>query len=150
MSVCIEETFCYRSSAEIFALVDAFEDCTLPREAWTHAAHLTVALWYLLHHPLEDATCLIRSGIKRFNASHGIVTTPTGGYHETLTIFWIRTVHNYLKCYKKEECSFVALANGLIETCADSRLPFVFYSRENLFSAEARANFVEPDLKKFN
>lgn len=139
----------YRKAEEIFALIDAFEDCTLTREAWTHTAHLTVALWYLLNHPLEDATVLIRNGIKRFNASHGIVTTPTGGYHETLTIFWIRTVHNYLKRCKSEERSFVALANGLIESCADSKLPLEFYSREHLFSTEARANFVEPDLKKF-
>lgn len=150
MSVCVAETCGYRSSEEIFALIDAFEDCTLTREDWTHAAHLTVALWYLLHHRLEDATVLIRKGIKRFNASHGIMTTPTGGYHETLTIFWIRTVHNYLKRYENQERSFVALANNLVKTCADSKLPMKYYSREHLFSTEARANFVEPDLKKFN
>lgn len=147
MSAVIEDFFCYRSGEEIRTLVDAFEDCTLPHASWTHAAHLTVAFWYLLHHPLHEATDLIREGIKRYNKSKGILTTPTGGYHETLTIFWIRTVHNYLKSHNNKEHSLTALANSLIKTCADAKMPFNFYSREHLFSSEARANFVEPDLK---
>jgi hypothetical protein len=147
MTSILETESCYECAEEIFTLIDAFEDCTLPRSSWTHASHLTVAMWYLLHHSLEDATKIIRNGIKRYNAAHGIVTTPTGGYHETLTIFWISMVRNYLNGYAGPEVSFVALANGLIESCGNSKLPFEFYSREFLFSPEARAEFVEPDLK---
>lgn len=147
MTSILETSSCYECAEDIFALIDAFEDCTLPRSAWTHAAHLTVAMWYLLHHSLEEATNIIRAGIKRYNGAHGIVTTPTGGYHETMTIFWISMVHNYLKDFTGPAVSFVALANGLIESRGDSKLPLKHYSRELLFSPEARVEFVEPDLK---
>ena len=48
----------YQTEDEIEALVTAFNDCTLSRNEWNHAAHLTVALWYLVRneahipHPL--------------------------------------------------------------------------------------------------
>jgi hypothetical protein len=134
----------YRAAADIEALVRAFDDCSLPRAAWTHAAHLTVALWYLLRHDAEEATALIRAGIQRYNAAHGIITTPTGGYHETLTRFWIRCVRKYLSAHTYDT-PLVALANGL---CAryDKNTPLKYYSRERLFSAEARAGWIEPDL----
>ncbi len=147
MIAVVETTTHYKSTKEIFALVDAFESCTLSRAEWTHAAHLTVGLWYLLLHPFDEAVNFICNGIKRFNASHGIVTTPTGGYHETLTLFWIHTVNGYLKKHKDRELSFVGLANGLIEKCGDSKLPFEYYSRDYLFSPTARTEFVAPDLK---
>ena len=134
----------YRAAADIAALVAAFNDTTLPRASWTHAAHLTVALWYLLRHDAEEATALIRAGILSYNAAHGIATTPTGGYHETLTLFWIGCVRAYLAAHTCDT-PLVALANGL---CAryDKNTPLKHYTRERLFSPEARAGWVAPDL----
>jgi len=145
MMVTTEKT--YDSITEIDAVVRGFQWCTLPRERWTHAAHLTVALWYHLRMPWPHAEKLIRSGIKRFNAAHGIVTTPTGGYHETMTLFWISLVRLYLDAVATEKLSVLTLFNGLIERCGRRELPFEYYSRERLMSAEARASWVEPDLK---
>ena len=126
--------------------MDGFEDCTLPRTEWTHAAHLTVALWHLLEFDWAEAVERVRLGIKRYNAAHGIVTTPTGGYHETLTIFWLRHVRSFLEMGRNEARSLVALANELAAG-ADKSLPLEYYTRERLFSTEARAAWVEPDLK---
>src|SRR3954471_10611137 len=81
-----------RTDAHIEALVRAFERCTLPAAEWTHREHLTVAVWYLLHHPREDATDRIREGILRFNRSHGNAT----GYHETLTLAWSAVIARFL------------------------------------------------------
>ena len=67
---------------ELESLVRRFEDCTLPREAWTHRAHLSVAVWYLFHFSRAEATERIRTGIQRYNASQGNST----GYHETITL----------------------------------------------------------------
>lgn len=50
---------------ELESLVRRFEDCTLPREEWTHRAHLAIAVWYLSHLPREVATERIRMGIQR-------------------------------------------------------------------------------------
>ncbi|HZT59399.1 MAG TPA: hypothetical protein VFA21_12385 [Pyrinomonadaceae bacterium] len=146
MSLLVLDTLIFRTTDEILALVRGFEDCRLPREEWTHAAHLTVALWHLLQYDWPEAVERVRSGIERYNAAHGIVATPTGGYHETLTIFWLRRVRSFLESGRNEARSLVALANELVAS-ADKNLPLEHYTRELLFSPEARARWVEPDLK---
>lgn len=139
----------YRSTAEIECLVRNFESCLLPRDRWTHQAHLTVALWYTLRHRWPEAVRLVRARIKRYNEASGIITTPTSGYHETMTLFWMHMVRLYLETASRES-SLVLLANGLIERCGDSRLPLEYYTRERLMSSEARAEWIEPDLKSLS
>ncbi|HEV7889272.1 MAG TPA: hypothetical protein VGP08_01465, partial [Pyrinomonadaceae bacterium] len=136
-------------TGEVLSLLRRFDDCTLPRDEWTHAAHLTVALWHLLEYDWAEAVSRVRLGIQRYNGAHGIRTTPTGGYHETLTLFWMRRVSAFLEDGRNEARSLVALANDL-SAALDSRLPFEYYTRERLFSSEARASWVEPDLKSLN
>ena len=77
-------------------------------------------------------------------AAHGIETTPTTGYHETLTLFWIRCVREHLA---EHTCDtpLVALANGLVARY-DKNTPLKHYTRERLFSPAARADWVEPDI----
>lgn len=145
MSILTLETTTYRTVEEVFEVLRGFADRTLPRERWTHAAHLTVALWHLLQYDWPEAVTRVREGIKAYNAAHGVRQTPTGGYHETLTIFWMRAVRAFLETGRNEGRSLVALANSLAAS-ADSGLPLRHYTRELLFSAEARANWVEPDL----
>ena len=146
MSTIHAERLSFRTSAEVEMLAHEFADCTLPRERWTHQAHLTVALWYLARHTRAEATRLIREGIKRYNRACGVRTTPTSGYHETLTLFWIRIVGGYLERAAGDSRSLVHLVNGLLSD-HDTSLPLNYYSRERLMSGEARARWVEPDLK---
>ena len=47
----------------------AFETCSLPREAWTHRAHVRMAWLYLGRHPAADARRLASEGIRRYNAA---------------------------------------------------------------------------------
>ena len=147
MAIAPLDNVTFRTSEEMFELLRRFEDCTLPREEWTHAAHLTVALWHLLQFDWPEACARVRARIKRYNAAHGIVETPTGGYHETLTLFWLRTVRAYLDTERNEARALVHLANELAAT-HDKGLPLSHYTRERLFSPEARAGWVEPDLKR--
>ena len=146
MAIATLDHVTFRTTGEILALVRRFEDCTLPRAEWTHAAHLTVALWHLLQLDWPDAAAHVRARIKRYNAAHGIPATPTGGYHETLTLFWLRVVNAFLEAERNEARALVHLANDLAAT-ADKGLPLAHYTRERLFSPEARAHWVEPDLK---
>ena len=145
MSILTFETTAYKTSEEVFEVLRGFADRTLPRERWTHAAHLTVALWHLLQYDWPEAVARVREGIKAYNAAHGIRQTPSGGYHETLTIFRMSTVLAFLEMGRNVGRSLVALANSLAAS-ADRDLPLRHYSRELLFSTEARANWVEPDL----
>ncbi|MEG4515544.1 MULTISPECIES: hypothetical protein [unclassified Microcoleus] len=150
-----QKTIIYRSPNEIDSLIHAFQECNLSRIQWTHEAHLTVALWYFLFGQSEsEAIDAIRNGIKRYNSVQGIETTKNSGYHETLTLFWVRTVRQYLAA-ESQNRSIVHLANGLIAKYADSlrdssasrTLPFRYYTRDRLMSWEARNSWVEPDLK---
>jgi hypothetical protein len=138
----------FRSSADIERLVREFEACTLPRSQWTHSAHLTVALWYLMNRSAQDATMSIRSGIRRYNQANGVLTTATGGYHETMTLFWTCAVSFYLG-QAGEGRSILALVNGLLRLLANKNLPLEYYSRERLMSWQARTGWLDPDLKPF-
>jgi hypothetical protein len=138
----------YKTDGEIELLIERFEHCTVTAKEWTHHAHLTAALWYCLREPdFEAAAAKMRDGIFKLNAAQGVPNTPIRGYHETLTVFWMRTVSNFLVNIK-DKSSLTDLANELIATGGDSGLPLKFYSRELLFSPGARAKYVEPDLNK--
>jgi hypothetical protein len=134
----------FASTDEVRELVAEFEACTLPREAFTHTAHLTVALWYLVWYGPDEATDRVRTAIKRFNAAHGNVSRPGGGYHETITRFYMWAVRRHLRAAPLEG-SLADLANDVATALADRALPLEFWSRERLMSDEARHGWVEPD-----
>lgn len=136
----------YQSVGEIESLIAAFENCTLPRNEWNHHAHLTVALWYLTRYSEAEATNLIRDRIQRYNSANGIKTTKDSGYHETMTLFWIRIVSRYLSVAARTR-SIVYLANELIDSYGDKNLPLTYYKRDRLMSSDARNSWIEPDLK---
>lgn len=133
----------YGSEKEIFDVIAGFESGTIARRAWKHAEHLTVALYYLSHHDLEIATGKMRAGLFNLLRSFGVDLTKEMPYHETLTVFWMRTAAEFNA--SRNGASFVDKANELVEKY-DKDYPLKFYSREVLFSDEARARFVEPDL----
>ncbi|HEX8179236.1 MAG TPA: hypothetical protein VF525_06785 [Pyrinomonadaceae bacterium] len=130
----------------VMRLVNEFEACTLARERWTHEAHLTVALWYLVRYGEAEATALIRVGIQRYNQACGVAQTEAGGYHETITLFYVRVLSRYVAS-ARPRASLAELADGLMTACGDRALPFAYYSRERLLSWTARTSWVEPDLK---
>lgn len=134
---------------EVERLVREFEACTLPYERWTHEAHLTVALWYLTRHAYAHATQLIREGIQRYNLSRGVEMTKDGGYHETITLFYIRAIRRYLKGARETQ-TLAELLDGLMASCGAKNFPFEYYSRERLLSWEARTGWLEPDLKSLD
>ncbi|MBD0369992.1 MAG: hypothetical protein ICV60_04105 [Pyrinomonadaceae bacterium] len=144
-----EEKELFRTDAEVERLVSMFEACTLPRQSWTHRAHLTVGLWYLVKHGEAVATELIRRGIQRYNQACGIETTATSGYHETITLFYARMIERFLSRTGKA-ASLAVLAEALFNSIGDKRLPLDYYSRERLMSREARTGWLEPDLKSLD
>jgi hypothetical protein len=136
----------YASTDEVKRVVDGFEAATLPHAEWTHRAHLTVALWYASHHSPAEALDLVRAGILRLNAAHGVPTTPTRGYHETITRFYMHTVERFLR-ENGAAGDWAERANRLVYRYGARDLPLKHYSESRLRSAEARAGWVEPDLE---
>lgn len=133
----------YKDESEILEVVRTFENGTISREAWRHAEHLTVAMHYLMHHNLETATGKMRGGIFNLLKAFEVDLTKEMPYHETLTVFWMRTVKDFLA--SKNGASVLDKANEMVEKF-DKDYPLKFYTREFLFSDEARAGFVEGDL----
>jgi hypothetical protein len=74
------------------ALVAAFLARTLPKSAWTHVAHLRVGLWHVRRLGETGALTALRSAISSYNEAVGTANTDTSGYHETLTIFYVRLI----------------------------------------------------------
>ena len=134
----------YETEEEIAELVRSFADGTISRDAWKHAEHLTVALHYLSLYDFDVATEKMRSGIFNLLRAFEVDLAKEMPYHETMTMFWMRTVAKFNAT--KNGVSMLEKANELV-AAYDKEYPLRFYSRELLFSDKARACFVEADIK---
>ena len=133
----------YGTEDEILRLVKDFEECTIAREKWKHPEHLVVALYYVSKFDLAIATKRMRRGILRLlEHGFGVDLEKEMPYHETLTIFWMNAVHAFWLDHK--HLPFAEIANDIAESL-DKDHPLKFYTRELLFSDEARKRFIEPD-----
>ncbi len=134
----------YKDENEIAEVVRGFENTTIGRDAWKHPEHLTVALHYVSLHDIGTATTKMRDGIFKLLGAFGVDLAKEMPYHETLTVFWMRTVADFNA--SKNGASLLDKANELVANY-DKDYPLRFYSREFLFSDEARTKFVDGDLQ---
>lgn len=125
-------------------LLAAFESTSLPFSEWTHEAHLRIAFQYVRRGGLAAAVAILRERIQAYNAAHGVPTTPTRGYHETITRAWAAVMFAVVEDsrFEGDSISFLRSRRDLLATDYLLR----YYSRERLFSMEARCDYVEPDL----
>jgi hypothetical protein len=128
-------------------LVAAFVDRTLPKSEWTHESHLRVGLWHVFHLGEGAAMDALRDRIKTYNESVGGKNTESEGYHETITQFYVITIAGFLRETDKTR-PLPELADELIHYHGDRNLPLRWYSKERLFSKEARLAYVAPDLER--
>ena len=131
----------YKTYDEIHALVSAFEACSFHPSQFRHYQHLTVALWYVWHLSPDEASAKMTKGIRRLAETYGKM-----GYHETITLFWLRIVANFVAEHRGNK-SLNETANALIDRCNDKDLIGQFYSAELLATDKPKAEWVEPDLK---
>ena len=134
----------YKHESEVLDFVRSFEDATIPPDDWKHAEHLVVALYYLTLNDLNSAYEKMRAGILNL-LEHGfkVDLKKEMPYHETITLFWMRTVADFNA--SKNGASLLEKANEVAYKW-DKDYPLKFYSRDLLFSDDARMTYVEPDL----
>lgn len=141
-----------------------FEQCRLERAEWTHEAHVRMA-WLYLDRGLtyREARGKVRTGIKRLNAAFvARQNAPCGatapaepvaepaaepkpvGFHETITTAFVRLVAARSRPGEKF-AAFRKRNPDLFDRKLTALLSH--YSREALFSGEARTHFVQPDLE---
>lgn len=135
----------FERDSEIRAIGTGLLARTLPREAWTHEAHLAACLWLLSERPDVDVDAEIATIISRYNESVGGVNDDRQGYHDSITRAYVAGVRLFLS--ETAETGLAARVNAMLRSDVGRRdWPLRFYSRELLFSVPARRGFVEPDL----
>ena len=139
----------YRSDAEIEHLGEGLLACTLRREEWTHEAHLAATTYLLLRRPDVDIDNELPGIIRRYNESVGGVNSDTEGYHETITRAFLAGVRLFLSEADPREPLHELVNDLLLSPMGRRDWPLRFYSRERLFSVEARRGFVPPDVAAF-
>jgi hypothetical protein len=136
----------FSTDAEIEHLGERFLARVLPKEEWTHEAHLSTTTWLLLRRPDIDVDTKLPDLIRGYNESVSGVNSDSEGYHETITRVFLTGVRLFLSEADPSEPLHALVNELLISPIGRRGWPLRFYSRERLLSVEARRAFVPPDL----
>ncbi len=135
----------FHDDASIVHIGEGLLAQTLPREEWTHEAHLAACTWIVRGRGDIDIERALPGIISAYNVSVGGVNDDTQGYHETITQVYIAGVKAHLAEIGTAVPLWQAVNALLLSERGKRELPFRFYSKELLFSVPARRGFVEPD-----
>ena len=101
---------------------------------------MQLAYIYLTEGDADSAVQQMRDALLNFLQHNGIARTK---FHETLTRAWVLAVQHFMnRASTTSAADFIAKNPELL----DSKIMLTHYSASVLFSADARASFVEPDL----
>lgn len=118
---------------------------SLPKEEWTHAAHFAAVLWLLKRDGAPAVSREMPDLIRTYNVGTGGVNSDTEGYHETITQASIRAAANMLAMNPDAPLHEV-LGDLMATSLGRSDWLLAYWSKDVLFSVEARRKWVEPDL----
>ena len=114
----------------------AIESCSYPIAEFRHADHLRLGWLLLSNMDLPSASAQAARAIRRLTQHYG----RADRYHQTMTQAWMRLLASH------EERDF----SEFLERHADHvslELLHRHWRRDTLTSAEAKANWIEPDLE---
>ncbi len=137
----------YTDEAALIDVAERFRACTLPKADWTHAAHFAAAIWLILRCPEVDAEADMPGMIRRYNASVGGTNSDSEGYHETITLASLRMTRAHLAGEPADAPLHAIHARMMAGPLGRSDWLLAHWSRERLFSVEARRRWVTPDIK---
>jgi hypothetical protein len=149
MTMTEHEPRLFATDAAVRRVGEGLLDRSLPREEWTHEAHLGSCLWLLRERRDIDLPRRLPAIIAGYNEAVGGRNTDTEGYHETITQAYIRLVGAWLAANDRDQ-GLAELVNTMLRSALGRReMLLAHYSRERLFSVEARRGWIEPDLAAF-
>ena len=120
---------------------------SLAKAEWTHAAHFALALWRLRHQPDAAAPDVMRETIRAYNDATGTVNSDSSGYHHTITIASLRGAAAQLAAADATVPLHSILDALMASPLGQSGWLIAYWSKERLFSADARRAWVEPDIQ---
>ena len=101
----------------------------------------------MLRHRREDAGAgSFRANITALNIAHGTPNTHSSGYHHTITIASLRAAQHVLDARSPDEPLVHVLAALVAGEYGRSDWILAYWTRELLFSVEARRGWLPPDL----
>jgi hypothetical protein len=90
---------------------------------------------------IHSTLCHLRAGIILYNHSIGIQNTESSGYHETITVFWVKQLKGFVESEDSQD--FNILVEKLLNTPLIQKYYIrQFYKKEVLKSPEARGLYV--------
>ncbi len=121
-----------------------FRDCILPPGLFTHEAHLRLAWIHIHHYGIEKAVENMNEQIKNYAESLGAHSK----FNRTVTEAAVKAVNHFMaksssltfKDFIKEFPQLKSRFKELLDS---------HYSIDIFSSAEAKLNFIEPDLSPF-
>jgi hypothetical protein len=133
------------TEAELKIMADAFLTRTLPVDRWRHEAHCLVTAYMLMRRQDIDLKAELPGLIRRYNEATGGKNTDTSGYHHTITMLYLEAIRQFITDHQYTDVA-VACCDMLASAIGDKDYPLRFYSRDRLFSKEARLGWIAPDL----
>ena len=133
----------HSTSADDELFRDAFANGKVTLAQFDHRAHVRLAYVLLVTGDVDTATARMRAALLDFMGHHGV---DPAKYHETITRAWILAVRHFMDRtgHSASADEFIS-ANPIL---LDSKIMLTHYSADLLFSPDARARFVEPDLQR--
>ena len=119
----------------------ALERGEIAQANFHHALHLHVAWVYLAESSsVQQAAIKMRETLRRFATAAG----KPQKYHETITFFWVHLLAGMQEISGEKGLQEIVRTNPQL---LEKDFPLAYYSAERLFSDEARASWIQPDLK---
>jgi len=134
------------SDAEVAHIGEGLLARSLPREEWTHEAHLATTTYLLIRHREIDLDEELPGLIRRYNESVGGVNDDTQGYHDTITRVFLHGIRLFLSEADSAEPLHELVNELLLSPMGGREWPLRFYSRDRLLSVPARRAFLKPDI----
>ena len=121
--------------------LQTLEQIVAQRGGFGHREHLELVWTYLGRYPIVAASEAVAGAIRHVARRHG----APDKYHDTMTQAWVRLV-----AFHRADSQAATFDQFLAENpgLMDRGLLDRHYSRDRLFSPDARAAWIEPDLRE--
>lgn len=116
-----------------------FESQTLENAAFRHREHVRLTWIYLTAEPPAAVEARLCRALLALATSHGVAQR----FHHTLTVAWVRIIESARRSHP--DTPF----DALVDACPrllDKDAPLAYYTREVLYSDDARTGWIEPNL----
>lgn len=118
--------------------------CTFSAARFHHREHLLATAYLMRCAPGTDVWADLPDIIRRYNVAMGRANSDEAGYHHTIPLFYVDVLERFF-ADRLDRTLVEACAELLASALADKDFVLRFYTRERLFSLEARRGWVAPD-----